>query len=68
VPSEDVAAAFEALVHPLYLLMTRNAQQSRTLAAVRDALLPKLLSGEVRVKDAERFAEGAIESGTPPEG
>lgn len=29
--------------------------QSRTLAALRDALLPKLISGEVRVKDAERF-------------
>jgi type I restriction enzyme S subunit len=29
--------------------------QSRTLAALRDALLPKLISGEIRVKDAERF-------------
>lgn len=28
-----------------------------TLAALRDTLLPKLLSGEVRVKDAERFIE-----------
>lgn len=26
-----------------------------TLAALRDALLPKLISGELRVKDAERF-------------
>jgi len=25
------------------------------LAALRDALLPKLISGEIRVKDAERF-------------
>jgi type I restriction enzyme S subunit len=29
--------------------------ESRTLAALRDALLPKLISGEIRVKDAERF-------------
>jgi len=29
--------------------------ESRTLAALRDALLPKLISGELRVKDAERF-------------
>jgi type I restriction enzyme S subunit len=30
-------------------------RQCRTLAALRDALLPKLISGEIRVKDAERF-------------
>jgi type I restriction enzyme S subunit len=29
--------------------------ESRTLAAQRDALLPKLISGELRVKDAEKF-------------
>ena len=29
--------------------------ESRTLAALRDALLPKLIRGEIRVKDAERF-------------
>jgi hypothetical protein len=29
--------------------------ESRTLAALQDALLPKLISGEIRVKDAERF-------------
>jgi type I restriction enzyme S subunit len=31
--------------------------ESRTLAAVRDTLLPKLISGEVRVKGAERIVE-----------
>jgi type I restriction enzyme S subunit len=30
-------------------------RQSRTLAALRDTLLPKLIRGEIRVKDAERF-------------
>lgn len=33
--------------------------QSRTLAALRDAVLPKLISGVIRVPDAERLAEGA---------
>ncbi|WP_084784955.1 restriction endonuclease subunit S [Calidithermus timidus] len=32
-----------------------NRSQSTTLAALRDALLPKLISGELRVKDAEKF-------------
>jgi type I restriction enzyme S subunit len=29
--------------------------QSWTLAAIRDTLLPKLLSGEIRISDAEKF-------------
>jgi hypothetical protein len=32
-------------------------QENRALAALRDALLPKLISGELRVPDAERFME-----------
>ncbi|HHL39503.1 MAG TPA: hypothetical protein ENJ37_03250 [Deltaproteobacteria bacterium] len=32
-------------------------KKSVTLAAIRDALLPKLISGEVRVKDAEKLVE-----------
>ncbi len=55
-PSSDAMKAF----HETRDLLTRralvNVNESRTLAELRDALLPKLLSGEVRVKDAERFA------------
>jgi type I restriction enzyme S subunit len=35
-------------------------RESRTLAAMRDALLPKLLSGEIRVKHAERAVQAAV--------
>jgi type I restriction enzyme S subunit len=35
--------------------MAENERESRILAALRDTLLPKLISGELRVKDAERF-------------
>ena len=38
---------------PLYDCLTLNVRQSETLAAIRDVLLPKLLSGEIRVKTAE---------------
>lgn len=37
--------------------MKANVEESRTLAALRDTLLPKLLSGELRVKQAEKLAE-----------
>lgn len=53
---------FHKIVEPLFDKIVLNAKQSLTLASIRDALLPKLLSGEIRVKDAERFVEGEIES------
>ncbi len=34
--------------------------QSRTLAALRDTLLPKLISGKLRVKDAEKRIEESV--------
>jgi type I restriction enzyme S subunit len=34
-----------------------NDRESRSLANLRDMLLPKLLSGEIRVKEAEKLAE-----------
>jgi len=42
-----------------------NLLESRTLAAIRDALLPQLLSGVVRVKDAEKMTAWA---GLKPQG
>jgi hypothetical protein len=39
--------------------VTPFSESTPKSAALRDALLPKLISGEVRVKDAERFLERA---------
>jgi type I restriction enzyme S subunit len=41
-------------VEPLYRHVVNNLTQSKTLASIRDALLPKLLSGEVRAATFER--------------
>ena len=49
VPSPEVADGFQSIVGPLYDQVRLNMQESTTLAEARDALLPKLLSGEVRV-------------------
>jgi type I restriction enzyme S subunit len=43
--------AFTELVAPLYARITANLRQSCTLAALRDTLLPRLLSGELSVAD-----------------
>ncbi len=48
-PSLGVIQQFEEQVSPLMDAILNNQQQSRTLAALRDALLPKLMRGEVRV-------------------
>lgn len=45
-----VLSAFEKIVRPLRMKMEMNLNNSQTLATIRDALLPKLLSGELRVK------------------
>jgi type I restriction enzyme S subunit len=44
-------------LRPLYARLVANERESRTLAALRNTLLPKLLSGEIRVKEAERILE-----------
>ena len=38
----------------------RGTRKSRTLTTLRDTLLPKLISGELRVNDAEKFIEGVV--------
>lgn len=37
-----------------------NEMQSLTFAATSDALLPKLTSGEIRIRDAEKFVEATV--------
>lgn len=57
-PSPSVSKAFGSLVEPLFAKASANAGESRTLAELRDLLLPKLLSGELRVSQAEKVLAG----------
>lgn len=54
-PGERVVARFADAAVPLMLRMEHNSAEASSLATTRDFLLPKLMSGEVRVKDAERL-------------
>ena len=56
-PPATLIEAFETRVRPALERIRASLLSSRTLAVLRDALLPKLLSGELRVKDAERYVE-----------
>jgi type I restriction enzyme S subunit len=55
-----VLRAADKLVRPIVDKFVQNKLQSRTLAALRDALLPRLLSGELRVREAERLVEERV--------
>jgi type I restriction enzyme S subunit len=63
VPSATLAAEFEERTVRMYELSESLYDESRNLAALRDYLLPRLLSGKVRVKDAERQIERAGTAG-----
>ena len=49
---------FDAVIASLFDQLVSNAQQSRSLAQLRDTLLPKLISGELRVGDADKYLRG----------
>jgi type I restriction enzyme S subunit len=56
-PPAQLMAAFTTNVAPLYAQITANLRQSRSLASIRDTLLPQLLSGELRATRAGAIAE-----------
>jgi type I restriction enzyme S subunit len=54
-PSEKIAELFGKLVKPLFTRAKGASDESRILAGVRDALLPKLLSGEISVNNQRTY-------------
>ena len=50
-PSVDKLKEFSNILEPNYLKQRKNQQQIKTLENIRDTLLPKLMSGEIRLKD-----------------
>ena len=59
-PSKGVTVVFHKLVDPLWTKAAANDRESRTLATLRDSLLPKLLSGELSVTSAASSVEDAV--------
>lgn len=60
VPPPPIVQTFNKTWEQWHDLIQANAQESRTLASLRDTLLPKLLSGELRVPDAEKIVERTV--------
>jgi type I restriction enzyme, S subunit len=57
IPSNDFAGMFSLLIEPIAEKIIKNIHESHTLSFVRDTLLPKLISGEIRVPEAEKQVE-----------
>lgn len=53
IPGHGVWSAFDTLIQPMFEQIRANGEESHTLAQTRDLLLPKLMSGEIRIRDAE---------------
>jgi type I restriction enzyme S subunit len=59
-PPQQLIQQFEIQARHLFSRVYRGMEEARTLAALRDALLPRLISGQLRVADAERIAGRSI--------
>jgi len=51
---------FNQVADPMYARIVSNKRESQSLSILRDTLLPRLLSGELRIPDAEKLAEQAL--------
>ncbi|MEJ5117181.1 restriction endonuclease subunit S [Gluconobacter cerinus] len=60
VPSSDVLRVFDEKAGFWLEKIVSNETESRTLAQLRDLLLPKLMSGEIRIRDAEKMLADAL--------
>ncbi|MBW1976273.1 MAG: restriction endonuclease subunit S, partial [Deltaproteobacteria bacterium] len=58
-PSDAILDKFAKITESFYKQIVENAVSSVTLAKLRDTLLPKLISGEVRVPDVENIMDKA---------
>jgi type I restriction enzyme, S subunit len=60
VPSRNALQQYASIVDPYFDRKNANCLLARNLTKLRDTLLPKLISGELRIPDAEKLAESAL--------
>jgi type I restriction enzyme S subunit len=58
-PGSALAHAHNEITRVSFDLIAANVQQNRALAELRDMLLPKLLSGAIQLREAERLVDRA---------
>jgi type I restriction enzyme S subunit len=58
-PSQPVLDAFEALASHLFARLVENEKQAESLASIRNTLLPRLISGQIRISELQAETEAA---------
>jgi type I restriction enzyme S subunit len=58
IPTFPILEAFSVFINPIRQIIVHNVQESMILTSLRDTLLPKLISGELRVPDAVAIIKG----------
>jgi type I restriction enzyme S subunit len=59
-PLPSIAAAFDRLVRPMFERIHANIDAARVLAGLRDSVLPRLISGKLRLPEAQEQVEDAL--------
>ncbi len=60
VPAESALSVFECAVRPLYDRVVANERETESLAQTRDLLLPKLISGQIRLRETRKLIEKVV--------
>ncbi len=59
-PDATICAAFDRFLAPLFEKVRACSMEAQSLASLRDTILPKLMSGKLRLRDADSFLERAL--------
>jgi len=57
VPGLEIATVFAGVIEPIQRSIAANHQSAQTLVTLRDTLLPRLISGQLRLPDIEAAQE-----------
>ncbi|MFZ7337442.1 restriction endonuclease subunit S [Comamonas jiangduensis] len=60
--SEEVIKAFDSIASDLRMSVAQNLRQIETLESTRDTLLPRLISGQLRLPEAQALVEDAVDA------
>jgi len=60
IPPKDIVNNLKDLIDPIFVQLKQNTLENQSLTTLRDTLSPKLISGEVRVKDVETKIAAAL--------
>lgn len=61
IPPEGIIKNYERIIRPIREMINLNLIDSQSLIETRDTLLPKLMSGEIRIPDAEQEVEACLQ-------